>query len=188
MKRLISRTLLALALFATPALAADFDVDPAHSFVTFKAQHLGAGFTHGRFNKMKGNLSFDEANIEQSKFTLTIDAASVDTGIAKRDDHLRSPDFFNVKQFPEVTFESTAWKKVADKKYEVTGKLTLHGTTKEITVPVVLVGQGKGFKGESLVGIEATFSIDRMDYGVAWNPDVVSKKIDMVVSIEGIAK
>jgi polyisoprenoid-binding protein YceI len=192
MTRLLARIAapfaLGAALFATPAVAADYSVDGVHTFANFAVQHLGAGFSHGRFNKISGSLSFDEANLATAKLSLEIDAASVDTNNAKRDDHLRGPDFFNVKQFPKITFESTAWKKIGDKAYEVTGNLSLHGVTKSITVPVTHTGTGKGFKGETLQGFVTGFSVDRTEYGVSWKPEVLGTEVKLNFSLEAVSK
>jgi polyisoprenoid-binding protein YceI len=191
MKRLFS-TIAALAAFAglsaSPALATDYALDTAHTFAHFSIHHLGAGFSHGRFNKMEGSLTFDEANLAASRISVTIDAASVDSNHPKRDEHLRSPDFFNVKQFPKITFESTAWKKTGDKTFEVTGNLTLLGQTRPVTVMAVHTGTGKGFKGETLIGFDATFTIDRTAFGMSWKPEVVSKDVKLSFSFEGVAK
>ena len=112
--------------------AASFKVDAAHSSVIFRIKHLGIGNVYGRFNELSGTLNYASAGAG-SAIDLTIRAASVDTNSPKRDNHLRSPDFFSVKEFPTITFKSTNWKKTGDNAYEVTGNLSLHGKTKTIT-------------------------------------------------------
>src|SRR5215469_6141281 len=120
----------ALAVTAAPARASEYYViDPAHTAVTFKISHLGLSWTHGRFNSVSGGLVLDG---DKASLVVDIKPESVDTGNAKRDEHLRTPDFLNVKQFPKFTFKSASAKAVKDG-YEVTGDLTLHGTTKSIT-------------------------------------------------------
>lgn len=188
MKRLLALALASAALFTAPAFAADYEVDGVHTFANFAIQHLGAGHSHGRFNKIEGKLTFDEADPTKSKLSLTIDASTVDTANAKRDDHLRGPDFFNVKQFPKITFESTAWAKTGDKTFNVTGNLTFHGVTKSITVPVTHTGTGKGFKGETLIGFDTAFTIDRTEYGVDWKPEVLGKAVKLNFSLEAVGK
>src|SRR5215469_9739079 len=120
----------ALAVTAAPARASEYYVlDPAHTAVTFKISHLGLSWTHGRFNSVSGGLVLDGG---KASFVLDIKPESVDTGNAKRDEHLRTPDFFNVKQFPKISFKGDSVKAVKDG-YEVKGDLTLHGTTKPVT-------------------------------------------------------
>ena len=107
-----------------------------HSSVTFKISHLGLSWVHGRFDDVAGNFTIDPNDPGKDSFDLTIKAQSVDTNNQKRDEHLRSPDFFNVKQFPLLTFKSTAVK-ATDSGLEVTGDVTMHGVTKPVTFPLV---------------------------------------------------
>jgi polyisoprenoid-binding protein YceI len=130
--------LAALALAASPAFAADtYNVDKAHSNAQFTIRHLMSKVT-GKFNDVEGAVLIDRANPEASSVDFKIKTASINTGEAKRDEHLRSPDFFDATQFPEITFKSTKVKATGKDTYQVTGILTMHGASKEVTLPVTV--------------------------------------------------
>src|SRR4051812_48639209 len=120
------KSILPLLLTSTLALAAPatYKVDPAHSFAIFRIKHLDVGHVYGRFNEPNGSITIDDSDPSKSAFSLELQTSKVDTGIQKRDEHLKSPDFFNAKQFPTIKFASTAVKK-NEKGYEVTGDLTI---------------------------------------------------------------
>jgi polyisoprenoid-binding protein YceI len=172
----------ALAVAAAPARAGDYyAIDPTHSAVTFKISHLGLSWTHGRFNEVSGGVVLDG---EKASFTLNIKPESVDTGNAKRDEHLRSPDFFNVKQFPQFSFKSASVKPVKEG-YEVTGDLTLHGTTKSITF---LLGGGRKAdfpKGVHRVGYSTELTIKRSDFGMDKMLEAIGDEVRVAISFEG---
>src|SRR5262249_16654068 len=131
---------------ATSIFAADnYAVDGIHSSISFKIQHMGISQVHGRFNKFDGSFAIDKADPAKSSFTLTIKADSVDTGNEGRDKHLRSPDFFDTKQYADITFKSTSVKAAKDG-YEVEGDLTMHGKTKK-TKLVLQGGNEIDFQG-----------------------------------------
>lgn len=162
--------ILALALLL-PALAAAepvvYKVDPAHSGVNFTVRHFVTN-TPGRFKDFDGTIKYDKANPAASSVEFTVKTASIDTDNDDRDGHLRSPDFFEVEKYPTMTFTST---KVAPKDadtLEVTGNLTIKGTTKQITIPVDVLGTFKTPNGEK-AGFETSFVINRKDYGIVWN-------------------
>lgn len=186
--KLITPALLAFALLfgASQASAANWKVDESHAFAVFKVMHLGIAPAYGQFVKVGGSLDFDPANPGATKLTIEIAADSVFTGNKKRDDHLKNADFFDAKQFPKLTFQSTAWKKTGDGTYEVTGNLTLRGQTKPVTVTVKQTGMGKDPWGNERVGMTADFTIDRMDYGIAYMPDGLGKQVDLMLSAEFI--
>src|SRR5262249_54054978 len=151
MKKLVVLGFVLLAVIAGSAMADDYAVDASHTGVSFKASHIGLSWTHGRFNDVSGSFSFDPEKVSAAKFNLAIKVDSIDTGNAKRDDHLRAPDFFNAKQFPAITFNSTAVKSVKEG-YQVTGDLTLHGVTKPVTF-VLTGGKTAEFpKGTQRIG------------------------------------
>ncbi len=134
MRTMIAMTSAALmAIFASsrPLSAANFEVDPVHSGITFKISHMGIGWVYGRFDSFTGSFSVDPNNAAASSFAVNIKADSIDSGNKKRDEHLASPDFFNVKQFPTIEFKSTAVTAGKDG-LGVTGDLTMHGVTKSI--------------------------------------------------------
>lgn len=148
----------------TSPLAATYQVDPGHSTILFRVKHLGVAWFHGRFNGFSGSFLFDEADPAKSSVQLEVDAASVDTNSQGRDDHLRSPDFFNVPQYPTIAFASTSVKKKDATTYEVTGDLEYHGKTNEVTFDAEFVGAADTPRG-SKAGFEAILTIRRSDFG-----------------------
>ena len=154
-----------IAAVGTSARAADtYAVDPVHSSVSFKILHEGISYIHGRFDDVSGQFVIDKDDPAKSSFTLSIKTESVDTNFAKRDEHLRAPDYFNVKQFPTLSFQSTKVELVKGG-YEVTGELTLHGVKKSVTF--TLKGGDKTVefpKGMMRVGFTVLLSIKRSDY------------------------
>jgi polyisoprenoid-binding protein YceI len=124
----------------------------------------------GKFDDFSGQIQLDEANPEQSSVEVTIQVASVDTGVKMRDDDLRSPNFFDAKKFPEITFKSTSVKRTGENTADVTGNLTMHGVTKEVVLKVELLGKGAGMKPGSIVsGWDAATALKRSDFGLSWN-------------------
>lgn len=146
------------------ALAADeYDYDPVHSSISFKARHLDISWIHGRFNEAEGKFSLDRQHPAKSTFVLSIKADSVDTANKARDEHLRQPDYFDTKQFPTIDFKSTSVK-ATDSGYEVTGDFTMHGTTKKVTI-VLKGGREIDWKGTKRVGFSTELAVKRSDYG-----------------------
>jgi len=179
-------TALALVLVAQAAAGEKYTVDPVHSSARFSVRHLNVGNVHGRFDDLSGSFEYDEGDPSKSHVALTIKTASVNTANAKRDRHLRSPDFFNAKQHPVITFKSTKVVKNADGTLTVTGDLTLRGTTKSVTGKIVPVGAGKGMKGEYRRGFDVELTVHRMDFGVSFMPNGLGKDIPVRLSVEGI--
>jgi polyisoprenoid-binding protein YceI len=170
MKRLaLTMTLAALAVasvvFAEPA---KFSFDPAHSEVGFTIRHLFSKVP-GRFTEFDGALMFDEKNIPASSVTFTIQAKSINTGNDRRDNHLRSADFFDVEKFPTLTFTSSKVSGVKDGKFTVAGDLTMHGITKPVTLECEFLGAGDlGMMGYR-AGFDARTVVDRKEFGILWN-------------------
>jgi polyisoprenoid-binding protein YceI len=179
--------LVALVLSAAPAFAADdYKVDPVHSTVLFRIHHANVGQYWGRFNDPSGTFTLDEADLSKSSFNIEIKVDKVDTHNPQRDGHLKSPDFFNEKQFPTITFKSTAVRKGdAANMLMVTGDLTLHGVTKSVTIPVELTGKGEFPKGVARAGVEAAFTIKRTDFEMKNMVGMVGDDVRLVVSLEG---
>ncbi len=170
--------------------AADtYEIDTAHSMIIFRAKHNAVSYNYGRFNEFTGQIVMDPMGID-SMVEFEVKAASVDTGNEKRDQHLRSSDFFSAKQFPVITFKSTkvSAKEGEEDVFEVTGDLELHGVKKSITVDVEITGQAKGREGESLIGFESTFTINRSEFGMTYGMGSVSDDIRITVSIEAAQK
>ena len=139
----------ALAIVPTMVWAAPetFKVDPVHSFIIFHVDHFNVGHVYGMFNDFEGSFVYDKEDPANDKFEVKIDANSLDTKIAKRDEHVKGPDFLNVKQYPAITFKSDSIKKLSDKEFEVTGQMTMHGVTKPVTAKLEKIGEGKDPKG-----------------------------------------
>jgi polyisoprenoid-binding protein YceI len=161
-----------------------YTVDPVHSSISFMISHVGISNIHGRFNAFSGKITIDPADASQSSFALTIPIASIDTNNVKRDEHLRAPDYFNAKQFPNMSFKSTSVKAV-EGGYEVTGDLTLHGVTKPVSF--TLKGGDKVVefpKKIKRIGFVSTFSIRRSDFGVTAERKNLGDEIPITVGIE----
>jgi polyisoprenoid-binding protein YceI len=164
--------------------AETYSVDPVHSSISFMISHMGISNIHGRFNDFSGKFTIDSADPAKSTFTLSIPIASIDTNNVKRDQHLRAPDYFNAKQFPTMSFQSTSVKPV-DGGYEVTGDLTLHGVTKPVTF--TLKGGDKVVefpKKTKRIGFVSSFSIRRSDFGVNADLKMLGDEIPIVIGVE----
>ncbi len=173
------------------ALAAEtYEVDPVHSFVIFRCLNVAQAnsvFVYGRFTDIKGQIVFDK-DPAKSSVEITINVESLDTGVPDRDKHLKSPDFLNAKQFPTITFKSRKIEAIGKNRFQVTGDLTLHGTTRPITVKVTKVGEGKNFKGMQVIGFETTFTVKRSDFGMKGLMNVAADEVTLTVAIMGIRK
>lgn len=182
------RFFLWITLLATsPASAADYQVDRGHSTILFSATRMGVVNVYGRFNDFSGSLTVDEANPAASSLELEIQAASIDSNNERRDNHLRSPDFFNATQFPTITFKSTRVETIADDRYRVTGDLTLHGVTKAVTAEAVKIGTGER-RGAALIGFETVFRINRSDFGMNFMLDALSDSVQITFAVHGVAR
>ena len=157
-----------LALDVAAARADTFALDPGHSGVNFKISHLGLSWTYGRFNHAEGTFILDPANPARSSFSFTVHVESLDTNSKQRDDHLRSPDFFDIEKFPAITFEAKEVKKDGNQQVLV-GRFTMHGVTKDLSLPVTIKGPIKDPWGNMRVGLEASTKLNRKDYGLTWN-------------------
>lgn len=166
------------------AQAQTYTIDPVHSAALYRAGHMGMSHSWGRFNEISGTVTVDEQNQANDAFDITINAASIDSGAGKRDEHLRSPDFLNAKQFPTITFKSTSVKPIDAKTLEVTGTLTLHGVSKPLTVKVEKVGGGKSQMGGTTIGMESTFQIKRSDFDMKNMLQAIPDDVLLIVSLE----
>lgn len=166
------------------AAAETYKVDPVHSSVIYKIRHMGVTNHYGRFTGIDGTISLDEAAPESGSINMEIKADSLDTGNPKRDEHVKGPDFLNVKQFPTITFKSTSMKKTGDKTLDVTGDLTFHGVTKPVTAKLDLIGKGKNPRGGEIAGGEATFAIKRSDYGMNFMMQGLGDEVGLIIGIE----
>jgi polyisoprenoid-binding protein YceI len=151
------------------AMAADsWGIDKAHSDVSFNIRHLMSKVT-GRFGEFDGKITADFQNLSGSSVEFTIKAASIDTANEDRDKHLRSADFFDVENYPEITFKSSKITKMDDNSFAVTGTFTMHGVSKTITIPVTYLGEIVDPWGKTKAGYELSTTLNRKDYGISWN-------------------
>jgi polyisoprenoid-binding protein YceI len=180
--RLVALAFVSL-IVAAAVRADDYQIDSMHTAVTFKISHMGLSWVHGRFNEVSGNFTID-ADPAKSSFTLNIKPESIDTGVGKRDDHLKSPDFLDVKQFPQFSFKTTAVKPI-ENGYEVTGDLTFHGKTKSITFPL-LGGRTAEFpKGVRRTGYSTELTLKRSEFGMDKMREMIGDEVRIAISFEG---
>jgi polyisoprenoid-binding protein YceI len=182
----------ALPLFAQESAPEAFGVDKAHSVVGFRVRHMMSKVS-GNFRDVDAAIHLDRANPAKSSVEFTIQAKSIDTGNANRDEHLRSADFFDVEKFPTITFKSKSVKAKSKDEFDVTGDLTMHGVTKEVTLPVSFLGFAKTSRGE-LAGFEIETTLNRKDYGIVWNRAldeggvVLGDDVNVTINIEARKK
>ena len=171
---------------ATASGAQTWAVDDVHSMALFRVQHMGAGMFWGRFDGVSGTVTTSGA--DSIAFDISIDVASVSSGNDKLNGHLKSPDFFSVKEFPSMTFKSTKAVRDANGMWDVTGDLTMHGVTKSINAKVEQTGRMKGRGGEA-IGFEATFTVDRSQFGMNYGVEkgAIGKDVRVIVGIEAQA-
>jgi polyisoprenoid-binding protein YceI len=165
-----------------------YNIDTTHSNVGFRVRHL-VSKTSGEFTKFSGTIVSDFENLDASSVEFVIQAASIDTRDAKRDDHLRSADFFDVEKYPEITFKSSKITRVNDDTFAVAGTLTMHGVSKEITLMVDFLGEMNAMGG-TRAGYELTTTVNRRDYGVSWNRAldaggfVLGDEVEVIIALE----
>ena len=166
-----------------------FAIDTVHSSVLFRINHAGVSNFYGRFNGIEGSFTVTEGG--KGSVTVKIPVDSVDTANADRDAHLKHADFFNVEQFPDMTFQSDALKDLGGHKFEAKGTLTLHGVSKEITIPLEHIGtKDLGEKFGYRTGFEGSVTIKRSDYGMKYGVDMgmIGDEVKLILAIEGIRK
>jgi polyisoprenoid-binding protein YceI len=175
-----------------PVWGADaYTIDPVHTSAVFSVGHAGLSYTYGFFRQAAGSYILD-ANPANCRFQFSIQTNSLDTNHEKRDEHLRSPDFFNVQQFPTITFESTACSlaNTPDESivYQVTGNLTIHGVKRQVTVPLRLLAEGKGPYGDARNGFLCQTELKRSDYDMTnlLEDNLVGDAVSITISFEGV--
>lgn len=164
--------LIASLLISTSSVAATttWTIDPAHSSASFKVKHMMISDVRGSFRDLQGSVVIDEDNLKNSQVDVKIVADSIDTGIQKRDDHLRSADFFDVAKYPSLTFTSKQVKDVTAESFKLVGDLTIHGVTKEVTLDVTgPSAEAKDPWGNIRKAAQATTKINRKDFGLTYN-------------------
>ncbi len=144
-------------------------LDTTHSAISFSVRHMVFAKVRGRFDTWSGTVQLDPKDLTRGSVEVEIDAASIDTGVADRDNHLRSADFLDVERFPKIRFKSTKVEKVQGEKYRLHGELTIRDTTRAVTLDVEYTGQGKDPWGNTRAGFTASTSVNRTEYGLTWN-------------------
>ncbi len=196
MKKLATAFCVSL-LLATAAIAqaVTWEIDSAHSGAHFSVRHMMVSNVRGEFGKVKGSIQLDRSDITKSTVEAVVDAASINTREAKRDDHLRSADFFDVAKYPTLSFKSKRVQRGADGKLKVVGDLTIKGVTKEVTLDVDgPTAEVKDQRGTSRFGATATTRINRKDFGIIWNRAldgggvVVGDEVSITIEIEAVRR
>jgi polyisoprenoid-binding protein YceI len=163
-----------------------WETDPAHSSINFTIAHMVIADITGKFNEFKCTIKTPGDDFSNARVQVQIQAASVFTNNEKRDNHLRSADFFDVEKYPEITFESTSFEKTGEDTYKITGNLSMHGVTRLVVLEAAFRGQIKDPRGHIKAGFKATTSLDRYDYNLTWNTTLETGGllVGKVVSIE----
>jgi len=172
--------------------ATAWNVDAAHSAITFSVRHMVIAKVHGRFGAWKADLALDEQDLTRSSVDVTIDAASIETQVADRDAHLKSADFLDVAKYPEIRFTSRRVEK-AGAGWRVVGDLSIHGVTREVALETEFAGTGKDPWGNRRAGFSARATVDRKEFGLTWNAALetggvlVGEKVEIGIELEAIA-
>lgn len=191
---ILQKSLLSVALSSGLCLASPFTLDSSHSEVGFSVKHLMISNVKGKFGMFDANMDFDVKTKTFKSLSATIDTDSIDTDNERRDEHLKSPEFFNIKKFDEIKFAMTSYEKLSDDEGKMKGNLTIKGVTKPVVLNVEIGGIGKGFKGETRMGFTLTGKINRKDFALTWNKVLetggvaVGDKVKLNIEIEAKEK
>jgi len=170
----------------------NWNLDTVHSGINFTVRHMVVSKVRGRFAKFSGSVALDENDLTRSVVEATIDASSIDTGTAQRDDHLRSADFFDAERFPEIRFRSTRIEQLDGDRYRLTGELTIRDVTRSIALEAEYGGRGKDPWGNERVGFTAKGALDRKDFGLKWNQALetggvlVSDRVEIELEVQAV--
>ena len=169
-----------------------WNIDATHSTLAFSARHLVITKVHGKFTRFSGAVTLDADDLAKSTVSLSVDVGSIDTSEPKRDEHLRSEDFFDAATHPTLTFESKRIEKTGGETYKVIGDLTIRGTKKEVSLEVDYEGKGKDPWGGERVAFSGKTSLNRFDYGLHWKQALetggllVGEKIEITIDIQAV--
>jgi len=169
-----------------------WEIDSSHSGIHFSVRHLVIAKVRGQFSRWTGTLEVPGTDFTRASLDVVIDASSIDTGVADRDAHLRSGDFFDVEGYPEITFKSTSVKATGPDRLHVGGTLTIKGVTRDVVLDVEVLGQAKDPWGNERAAFSATTSVDRREFGLTWNQALetggvmVGDRIDITIDIEAV--
>ena len=167
-----------------------WNIDPDHSVGSFSIRHMTVAFVHGQMNKVSGSINFDPDNFSGISVQFDIDLSSIITGIGKRDDHLKSEEFFDIQTFPEITFKSTSAERTGYSSCSINGDITIHGVTRSVTLEADILGPVDSPFGETTLGITGKTVINREDFGLTWNEPMgnggfmVGKEVEVSMNIE----
>lgn len=171
-----------------------WNIDPSHSHVHFSVRHMLVSTVRGSFKVVRGTLEIDEANPELSSVEAEVETASIETGDTNRDNHLKSPDFFEVEKYPLISFKSTKVEQLDENEYKVTGDLSLHGVTKPVVFRADYSGQVKDPWGMLRVGLHVATKISRKEFGLTWHAAletggaVVGDEIKIEIDLEAVTQ
>jgi polyisoprenoid-binding protein YceI len=169
-----------------------FSIDPVHSSIGFAVRHMVFAKVRGRFAAFSGTVALDPGALERSSVEVEIDAASIDTGAPDRDKHLRSADFFDVEQFPKLTFKSTRIEALGGARYGLHGLLTMHGVEREVTLAAEYAGLAKDPWGNPRAAFTLSGSLDRRDFGLKWNQALetggvlVGERVELELEVQAV--
>jgi polyisoprenoid-binding protein YceI len=169
-----------------------WNIDTTHSGIHFSIRHMVVAKVRGAFKAFSGTVQLDEQAPASSSVSVRIEVASIDTGVEQRDNHLRSPDFFDVAKFPAITFQSTKVEKASGNNLRVTGNLTIRDVSREVVLDVEQLGTGKDPWGQLRVAFEAKTSVDRRDFGLTWNQALeaggvlVGEKVEISLEVQAV--
>lgn len=193
MKRIIGLTISAILAMASTALGSTWSIDTDHSAANFSIAHMAISKVNGSFSAIEGKVEFPESGEKPFTLEISIDPASINTGVAKRDDHLKSPDFFDVTKFPSMTFVTEKVVASGKNTYQLFGTLTMHGVSKSVTVSLEgLSGEAKDPWGNTRKGAKITGKINRKDFGIVYNSVLdngnfmIGEDVDIIVDLEFI--
>lgn len=167
-------------------------IDPSHSLVEFSVKHMMIATVKGRFGAIDGVITVDPNDLTTASVHVKIDVSSIDTREVKRDEHLRSADFFDVEKFPQITFQSRSITPAGDGEYNLVGDLTMHGVTRPVTLVSTFTGQGKDPWGNDRIAFSAEGKVDRKEFGLTWNAALeaggvlVGDQVKISIEVEAI--
>ncbi len=193
------KTFLGIAVIAilgnvSSAQSAQYEIDSDHTSINFKIRHLVINKVRGKFAKFTGSFNYDPQNQTSLQTSVTIQTESIDTGVAERDKHLRSPDFFDVKKYPSIAFVSTGVKEFSGSTGKLEGNLTIHGITKSVVLNFEVGGTATDPWGNKKAALSATTKVNRKDFGLSWNKALeaggflVGDDVEISLDVEGQEK
>jgi len=183
MRKYLGLTMLLLSLCGAALAADEFKIDPNHSSLNFAVAHRGVSTVVGRFTSFEGKILLDDKDVTKSSVNVTIKTASINTDVAPRDNDLRSANYFDAEKFPEITFQSKSVEKKGDG-YVAHGTLTIHGVSKDVDLPFEFKGPVDAGRGGKVMGVHASLTINRVDYGVGKATPMIGSDVKIELYVE----